>query len=447
MRRYLLAVSLGVSLLLPSLVLSAGKVTTFTLRNGMQAVVVEDHRAPVVTHMVWYRVGAADEVPGKSGIAHFLEHLMFKGTRNLKPGEFSEVVAANGGSENAFTSQDYTGYFQRVAADRLGLMMEMESDRMRGIIISDEDVTTERDVVLEERNARTENNPGALFGEQRRAALYLNHPYGVPIIGWKHEIEQLNRDDALAFYKTYYAPNNAILIVAGDVDPNEVKKLANRYYGSIRPSRDLPERLRPTEPPQLSPRRLKYTDERVSRPYVIRTYLAPERNIGDQKMAASLTLLAELLGGSGLTSVMGQKLQLDQKVAINASAFYNGMSLDQSGFGVFIVPTDGVSLQEAEDAMDAVIAEFLIEGVNSDHLARIKNQIRANQIYELDNLQGLARTYGEAMTSGLTVQDVDDWPDILQSVTEADILAAAVDIFDLKKSVTGWLQQPQEASQ
>ena len=179
--------------------------TTFTLENGMEVVVLEDHRAPVVVHMVWYRIGAADEPSGTSGIAHFLEHLLFKGTDDLAAGEFSEIVSANGGSDNAFTSWDYTAYFQRVAADRLDLMMTMEADRMRDLQISETDVLTERDVILEERSQRTDSDPGALFSEQRRAAQYLNHPYGIPVIGWRHEMEQLSMEDALSFYQTFYA--------------------------------------------------------------------------------------------------------------------------------------------------------------------------------------------------------------------------------------------------
>jgi len=426
---------------LPVAVLAAGNVTTFSLPNGMDAVVIEDRRAPVVTHMVWYRIGAADEMPGKSGIAHLLEHLMFKGTKKYGPGQFSEIVSANGGSENAFTSFDYTGYFQRVAADRLELMMDMESDRMRGLILSEEDATTERQVVLEERNSRTENNPGALFSEQLAAALYLNHPYGIPIIGWKHEVEKLTRQDALDWYQKYYAPNDAILVVAGDVDPENVKALATKYYGAVRPTENLAKRERPTEPPQLAARRLQMSDGRVSQPYVIRTYLAVERNAGDQKKAAALQILAELLGGSGLTSVLGQKLVLDQKVALQASAFYDGMSLDRSGFGVFVVPAEGVSLQEGEDAMDAVIADFLQNGIDQDHLVRIKAQIKAAEIYGRDSLQGMARRYGEGLTSGLTVQDIEDWPTVLQSITADDIMAAAKDVFDRRKSVTGWLMR------
>src|SRR6056297_2795767 len=219
--------------LLAAMPLRAETVSGFTLDNGLEVVVIEDTRAPVVVHMLWYRVGAADEPPGKSGIAHFLEHLMFKGTDTLAPGEFSETVKANGGSDNAFTSWDYTGYFQRVAADRLPLMMEMEADRMRNLAMSEDDVRTERQVILEERSQRVDSDPASQFGEQRRAAQYLNHPYGIPIIGWRHEMETLDQDAALDFYRQYYAPNNAILIVAGDADPDEVRRLAEKHYGPI----------------------------------------------------------------------------------------------------------------------------------------------------------------------------------------------------------------------
>lgn len=190
------------------------QVTTFQLENGMDVVVIEDHRAPAVVHMVWYRAGSADEQTGVSGVAHFLEHLLFKGTEKLAPGEFSEVVKANGGRDNAFTSFDYTAYFQRVAADRLGLMMEMEADRMKNIQLDREDILTERDVIIEERNQRVENDPGSLFREQRMAAQYLNHPYGTPIIGWRHEMVNLDLDDALAYYEQFYSPNNAVLVLS-----------------------------------------------------------------------------------------------------------------------------------------------------------------------------------------------------------------------------------------
>ncbi len=419
-------------------------VTGFTLDNGMEVVVLEDHRAPIVTHMVWYKVGAADEAPGKSGIAHFLEHLMFKGTDKMAAGEFSEIVAANGGSENAFTSHDYTGYFQRVAADRLALMMELEADRMRNLHLTEEEVLPERDVVLEERNSRTENDPGALFAEQRSALQYFNHPYGIPIVGWRHEVSALTREDAVAFYETFYAPNNAILVVAGDVEPDAVIALAEQYYGGLEPSDKLPPRLRPQEPPHLAPVRAEFRDARVRTPYLVRSYLAPNRRTGDQKEAAALTILAELLGGSGITSVLGKELQLEQKVALNAASFYGSVSVDPQTFGVYVVPAPGTSLQQAEAAMDASIAKFLADGPDADHLARIKTQIKASEIFARDDIDGYARRYGAGLTAGLTIQDIQDWPDILQSVTAEDIVAAARNVFVLNNSVTGWLMPAAE---
>tara|TARA_R110002110_G_scaffold103598_18_gene261881 strand:+ start:4841 stop:6283 length:1443 start_codon:yes stop_codon:yes gene_type:complete len=443
LRSLLLPLAFGVLSALPAL---AEKVTTFTLDNGLQAVVIEDRRAPVVTHMLWYKVGAADEAPGKSGIAHFLEHLMFKGTETVAPGEFSAVVEAQGGSENAFTSLDYTGYFQRVAADRLELMMKMEADRMRGLVLSEEDVATERGVVLEERSQRTDSDPGALFAEQRLAAQYLNHPYGIPVIGWRREMEALTREDALAFYRKFYAPNNAILVVAGDVSPDEVRALAERYYGPIEPTVGLEPRARPTEPPQLAERRLTMTDARVAQPYVIRTYLAPERNPGDQARPAALTYLAELLGGNGTTSVLARALQYGPTPkAVYTSVFYSGVSLDQTTFGFAVVPVPGVSLQDAEGAVDAVLAQFLQDGVDPEAFDRIKRQLRASEIYARDNVDGMARNYGAALSAGLSIDDVLAWPDILQQVTPADVMAAAREVLDRKNAVTGWLMREEPA--
>jgi zinc protease len=439
MKRFL-AVALTVIWALPS---SAAEVTSFRLDNGMEVVVLEDHRAPVAVNMVWYRIGSADEPPGKSGIAHFLEHLMFKSTENLESGELSRIVAANGGTDNAFTSFDYTAYFQRVAADRLDLMMEMEADRMVNLRLTPEEVDTERQVILEERNQRTENEPGALFGEQRNAAQYMNHPYGIPIIGWRHEMEGLTLEDAKAFYRRYYAPNNAILIVAGDVEPEEVRAMAEKHFGPIPANPDLPERARPSEPPQLSERRLSFEDPRVVQPYVIRTYLAPERDGGDQREAAALLLLAEVLGGSGQTSVLARKLQFDTQVAVYASAFYGDISLDDTTFGLVIVPAEGVSLADAEAALDTAVAEFLDEGIDDAQLERIRTQIRASLIYQEDDIQALARTYGMALTSGLTIEDVEAWPEILKSVTEEEILDAATRVLDRRNAVTGWLKSPE----
>ncbi|MBR9765887.1 MAG: insulinase family protein [Rhodobacteraceae bacterium] len=428
---------------------ASDQVTDFTLDNGMQVVVVEDHRAPVVVHMVWYRAGAADEEPGVSGIAHFLEHLMFKATDNMASGELSATVAANGGTDNAFTSQDQTAYHQRVAADRLELTMQMESDRMQNLALTEEDIATERDVILEERSQRTDSEPGALFSEQMRAAQYLNHPYGLPVIGWRHEMEQLGLAEANAWYDRYYAPNNAILIVAGDVEPDEVKALAQTYYGGIPANPDLPsERIRPAEPPQIAERRVVFRDARVAQPYVNRTYLAPERDPGQQHEAAALVMLAQLLGG-GTTSYLYEHLVLDQQAAVYAAAYYSPTSLDDTTFGVYIVPRPGTDLDTAEADLDAAIAGFLEEGVDEEALERIRMQIRAEDIYERDDVAAMGQMYGRALTSGLTVEDVQQWPQILQEVTPADIMAAAHKVLNRDHAVTGWLMPdpgPEEAS-
>ena len=431
-----LAMSLVVGLSRPAL--ADEQVTHFTLDNGMDVVVIEDHRAPVVVHMVWYRAGSADEPAGASGIAHFLEHLMFKRTETMESGEFSRTVAQNGGRDNAFTSYDYTGYFQRVAADRLGLMMQMEADRMVNLRLDDSEIATEREVIIEERNQRVENSPAALFREQKDAVQYLNHRYGVPIIGWRHEMVSLDRDDVLAYYERFYAPNNAILVVAGDVTPDAVRALAEEHYGPIPANPDLPARVRPTEPPQTAERRITFRDARVAQPYVSRSYLAPERDSGAQETAAALTILAEVLG-SGTTSVMADALQFDTQIATFTGAFYGGMSLDKTTFDVVVVPAEGVSLEEAEAAMDGVLADFLETGVDAEQLERIKMQLRAAQIYARDDVDSIANRYGRALTQGLTVEDVQAWPDILQAVTADDVLAAARMVLDRRQAVTGWL--------
>ena len=424
---------------------TSGKVTDFMLENGMQVVVVEDHRAPVVQHMLWYRAGSADEPKGSSGVAHFLEHLLFKATEKMESGEFSAVVAANGGRDNAFTSYDYTAYFQRVAANRLELMMTMEADRMKNIQLTPENIATERNVIIEERNQRTENNPQALFSEQLSAAQYLNHRYGTPIIGWMHEMEELDREDALSFYELYYSPNNTVLVVSGDVTPEGVRELAEKHYGPIPANPALPERLRTEEPRQNAERRVIFRDARVAQPYISRSYLVPERDSGAQETAAALTILSEILGG-GTTSFLTEKLQFDTQVATYAAAGYSGVSLDDTTFRLIMVPSEGVSLEEGEAALDQALADFMTAGVDAEQLERIKLQIRASEIYAQDNVDGIANRYGSALTSGLTVQDVRAWPVILNAVTADDIMQAAT-LLRREASVTGWLQRPEGETQ
>lgn len=417
------------------------------LDNGLKVVVIPDTRAPVVTHMIWYRVGAADEPPGVSGIAHFVEHLMFRGTEAVGPGEFSRIVRENGGRDNAFVSWDYTAFFQRVAADRLEMMMEMEADRMSGLVFDPLEVATEHDVILEERAQVVESRPDAVFGELRRAALFKNHPYGRPIIGWRHEMEAFGRAEAIAFYRAHYAPDNAVVIVAGDVEPEAVFEMAERHYGAIPSRPSAVPAARPAEPPHLAERRIAFEDERVAQPYVIRTYLAPSRRTGDQREAAALTMLAEILGGSGVTSVLGRKLQLEQEVALAASAFYDGTNRDYGSFILYAVPAEGVSLAEVEAAMDEAVARFLAEGVDPAQLARVHARIRASRIFAMDDTDRLARRVGEALSVGLDLDDIAEWPDILKSITPEEIVEAGRAVLDRRRAVTGWISGPETAAE
>ena len=443
MRLKLAALILALPLAAPAAEPMPG-VSSFTLANGLLGVVIEDHRAPVATHMVWYKVGSADEPPGQSGIAHFLEHLMFKATDELADGEFSRIVAANGGDDNAFTSTDYTAYFQSIAADRLDLVMGLEADRMVDLAPGAAAVLAERDVVLEERRQVVESYPDGPFAEQRSAALYLNHPYGHPIIGWAHEVEAFTLAKAMAFYRAHYAPNNAILVVAGDVDPAEVERLAEKHFGPI-PAAALPPRVRPQEPPPEAARRVEYRDPRVREPYVARSYLAPTRRPGAQAEAAALRVLAEILGGSGVTSVMARELVFGEGVALETGASYSDVGLDPQAFGLYVAPKPGTSLAEAEAALDALLARFLAAEVDAGQLARVKRELEAEEIYALDSQHGRARRIGAALASGLTLADVAAWPAALQAVTAEDVAAAARSVFRPEASVTGWLMADDEA--
>ncbi|MEM7269642.1 MAG: pitrilysin family protein [Pseudomonadota bacterium] len=425
--------------------LAQPKVASFTLENGMQGVVIEDNRAPVVTHMVWYRVGAADEPPGKSGIAHYLEHLMFKGTDEIPEGAFSKIIAENGGQDNAFTAVDFTGYFQRIASDRLELVMKMEADRMTDLVLTEAVSLPERDVVLEERNQRTENDPGALFREQMDASLYLSHPYGIPIVGWKREIEGLTMEDALDFYRKHYSPDNAILVVAGDVAAEEVQRLAEIHYGVIEPAGIKP-RVRPVEPPHRAARRLVMSDKRVRQPYMVRRYLTPSRRTGGDETAASLAMMAEILGG-GVTSRLAKELTLNRKLTINVGAFYSGSSYDDGLFGLYGVPAPGVELQTVEDAIDEVMADFIANGPTEEELSRAKTVIRASEIYAQDSQSGLARRYGAGLSRGLSIERIQNWPQTLLEVTPDDVVAAAEEWVRDDYSVTGWLLQEEEDGQ
>jgi zinc protease len=414
------------------------EVADFRLANGMEVVVIPDHRAPVVTHMVWYRVGSADEVSGKSGLAHFLEHLLFKGTTKHPAGEFDRLIDINGGEGNAFTTRDYTAYFQRIASDRLALMMEMEADRMQNLVLTDENVLPELDVVREERRERTDNDPSALLGEQIDAAMYTAHPYGKPVIGWMSEVAKLTKEDALAFYKAHYTPANAILVVAGDATPEQVKTLAEKYYGVLKNTFTPAARERTPEPDPIAARRVTMIDARAASPVIQRSYLAPSYGAATGREAMALDLLSDIIG-NGTQSRLYKSLVVEQKIAAYGGAWYTGDQLDYGSFGVYGAPNSGIDVSKVEAAIDVILADVLENGVTQVELDRVRNQAIAERVYTLDDQATLARMAGVALATGLTARSIFDRDVEIEKVTLDDIKLAAVKFIALKRSVTGIL--------
>jgi len=410
---------------------------TFTLDNGLQVVVVTNRRAPIVTHMVWYKVGAADEAAGESGNAHFLEHLMFKGTDKLEPGEFSHIIALNGGRENAFTSYDFTGYYQTVARDRLEIVMQHEADRMTNLRLTDEVVLPEREVVLEERRSRVDNNPGGKLREMVQASLFLNHPYRIPVIGWEHEIHELSTETALAFYRRWYAPNNAVLIVGGDITAAELRPLAEKHYGAV-PARAVPERKRIAEPPQHAPRRLTLESPQVSQPGVSISYLAPSYGSIGNEHAYALQILDEILSG-GATSRLYRGLVVEQAVAASAGSGYRATAYDLGTFDFHASPRPGGDITELEAALRAEIARLLEGGVTEAEVAAAKRRLRAAAIFARDSLGTGPNIFGRALTTGQSVADVESWPERIEAVTVEQVDAAARAVLLENRSVTGLL--------
>ena len=424
---------------------ATGQVSDFTLDNGLQVVVVEDHRSPSVTHMIWYRAGAADELPGQGGVAHLLEHLMFNSTDDMEAGEFSATVEANGGSDNAFTSWDYTAYHQTVSSDRLGLMMQMEADRMRDLVLVPEEVETEISVVLEERAQRTDGSPGALFNEQMSATYFRNHAYGRPIIGWRHEIQNLTIEMLQDWYDLHYHPNNAILVVAGDVTPEEVRALAEEHYGPIPASPDIASvesRMRPVEPPQDALRRVYYEDDRVANPYVSILFPVDDTLVNDVRSAATMELLRAVLSDRDFTSVFARELQIDNELSLFAAAYYSATSLDHRPFTLLNMPVPGRSLEQAEDDILAVIDEFLEDGIDEEAFNRILFQWEASQIYAQDDAAGQAQSLGATLTTGFTVEDWENWLDITATITTDEVMEMARALFAQDPAVIGYLDRP-----
>ena len=410
---------------------------TFTLANGLQVVVVPNRRAPVVSHMVWYKVGAADEPAGQSGLAHLLEHLMFKGTPAVPDGQFSQLVARNGGEDNAFTSYDYTAYFQNIAKDRLGLVMELEADRMRNLTLSDAQVASEINVVLEERHQRVDNNPAALLGERSAALVFLNSPYRRPVIGWEHEVRGLTRSQVLDFYRRWYHPGNAIVVVAGDVSVDEVRPLAERIYGAI-PAAAAAERPLVDEPPPLAARRVSLEDGRVTQAAWSRHYLAPSARSGDGRQAAALEVLAAVLG-DGATSRLYRSLVVDAGPAVSAAAMYDPTLRGPSRFTISASPRPGVALSTIEAAVEAVVRAVRDGDLAAEDIERAKKRLIAEAVYARDSLSHGAHALGEALSIGLPIVSVEEWPQAIAAVSRDEVIAAARTVLDDSHAVTALL--------
>jgi len=419
---------------------------SFTLKNGMQVVVIPNHRVPVISHMVWYKVGSADEQPGHTGLAHMVEHMMFKGTKTVGPEEFSRIVAANGGQDNAFTNEDYTAFFQNVAADKLELVMKLEADRMANLALKDEAFQNERQVVIEERRMRTENQPEALLQEQMRAALFLDGGYHHPVIGWHQDIDAYKIQDVVDFHTRWYAPNNAVLVVSGDITAARLKPLAEKYYGVI-PARPTPARARPLDPTPVAQRTLEIRDEDVHQPSWTRYYLAPSYHVGDKQDGDPLQVLAEIIGG-GPISRLYKSLVVDQKLAASVSAEYDPDSLGQTIFAVATTPQPGIEMKTLEAAMTAQLKDIAEHGVTDQELARAKNKLRAETVYARDSYHTGAMVFGQVLTTGGKIEDVEAWPQKIAAVTKEQINEAAKRLLRDEKSVTGLLlpAKPGEAT-
>jgi zinc protease len=419
-----------VSVFLPALLLSVGMLTTAsaavlerTLDNGLKVLVKRDDRAPIVTSQVWYKVGSSYEYGGVTGVSHVLEHMMFKGTENLAPGEFSRIIAANGGDENAFTGRDYTAYFQTMAADRLAVSFELEAERMRRLTLPEDEFLKEIEVVKEERRLRTDDDPESLTYEQFNAAAYEASPYRIPIIGWASDLDSMQIDDLRAWYRKWYAPNNATLVVVGDVDPEQVFALAQEHFGPLAPEEIGSPKPR-QEPEQRGEKRLTVKAP-AKEPYLIIGYKTPTLGHADEPWVPyALEMLASVLDG-GSSSRFSRELVRGERIAASAGASYSAFSRLSGMLLLDGAPATGHSIEELEQALLAQIERLRTEPVADDELARIRSQLIAAKVYEKDSVFYQAMQLGQLETVGLGWELVDEYVDRLSAVTPEQIQAVA----------------------
>lgn len=412
-------------------------IESFTLKNGMEVIVIENHRVPAISHMLWFHVGAGDDPELKSGLAHYHEHMMFQGTEHYQKGEYADIIARHGGQQNAFTGHDATAYYVNIEKENLPLVMQLEADRLRGLAPTDADASKEREVIIEERRLRIENNPEALFSEQMDAALFLHHPYHIPVIGWMHEMEGLTKQDVLEFHSKHYHPGNATLIVSGDITAAELKPLTEQYYAPI-PAGPPLKREWKKEPPERAARRLSMHHPNVTQPQWERVYTAPSVQYDDSKFVPALSVLEQILGG-GHTSRLHQALVVKQKIATDVNTSYDGLARGPGTFSVSATPAEGESLSAVEAAVDAQIGRIIKEGITEDELKRAKTLLKADIIYSREGLQSTAYMLGWLRMLDMSVEYFKSWPEMVESVTAEEVKKAAAHLFDLKHSVTGTL--------
>ena len=414
---------------------------SFTLSNGLRVVVIEQNLGDAVCHMIWYKVGGGDDPQGQSGLAHFMEHLMFKSTDTLKTGEFSRFVTKHGGRDNAFTSYDYTAYFQIVARSELGDVMGMEADRMKNLRLRDEDILTERNVILEERKSRTDTNPSALLHEAAASILYNHHPYGTPLIGWQHEIARLNGDNVEDFYQRFYHPDNSIVILSGAITNEEARRLAEFYYGDIERG-DVNPRQRVTDPPIITERTVRLTDARVQQP-LLRYYWRLPKHRHDESRASdeALSILTHYLGG-GASSRLYEQWVVDDGVAVSVAMSFDSWGRDYDDVVLSVIPAADVTLEELNAHIRSQWQAILSETIPSDDLKRVRQNLLAEAVYAQDSLMMPAYLFGIALTTGGTLADVEEFPERLNDVTMAQLNDAAAFLHDTHPHVTAQLDKP-----
>ncbi len=393
------------------------------LTNGLRVIVKEDRRAPTAVHMVWYRAGSMDEKDGTSGVAHALEHLMFKGTKMLATGEFNKRVAEAGGRDNAFTSRDYTAYFQIVPKGALPEMMQLEADRMANLKLDAKEFASEIKVVMEERRLRTDDNPQSLVHEAMNSAMFQAHPYRRPIIGWMDDLEHMTWQDARDWYRAWYAPNNAYVVVVGDVDHREVFRLAQKYYGGLKPHA-LPERKPQNEPEQAGIRRVSVKAP-AKLPYVAMAWKMPKlRDVQKDRDPYALEVLAAVLDGHD-ASRLSKNLVRGSRIAQSAGAGYDGTLRGEASFVLDGQPAEGKTVAELEAALRAELKRVQDEGVSAEELTRVKTQSIASQVYKRDSLMAQAMEIGGTEAAGQSWRDIDSLLEKLKSVTAEEVQAVA----------------------